>query len=214
MQYMRYRKGCVPATLEACSRKLQFQGERISLNSSNNRCPRMSCRQARSLLWDFSRLLPSAQFQLSSEACLEFLIAEVPPTHFKDSQSTVLTLTRFKKNPELKANLESKVDSHQSVLHHCCSKDRDACSISVQMQTCSSAGQGLISVLLMPILLLAETCRVCWYEIKNCLWFLKIPVHVPSTTGTRSTASVPCSIWDTCFSDAMPLREHWFSLNK
>lgn len=39
VQYMRQRKSFVPATLEANSRKLQFQGRKISLNSSNNRCP-------------------------------------------------------------------------------------------------------------------------------------------------------------------------------
>lgn len=38
-QCMRQRKSFTPATLEANSRKLQFQGKRISLNSSSNRCP-------------------------------------------------------------------------------------------------------------------------------------------------------------------------------
>lgn len=40
VQYMRKTKGYVPAKLEANSRKLHFQGKRISLNSSTS----MSCR--------------------------------------------------------------------------------------------------------------------------------------------------------------------------
>lgn len=67
-------------------------------------------------------------------------------------------------------------------------------SLSVQMQISFSLEGGATSFLLLPTSLLAEMCRACWYEITNCLWFLKILLQVPSTKLPPSSEQQPAHL--------------------